>query len=85
MNMKEHILAALREQFDSWEELLASLSEAEITTPHFSVTESRQASHEVYVWELLLAKKANGEWKIEKSARYICHVIDQFNLLNSHG
>lgn len=35
MNMKEHILAALREQFNSWEELLASLSEEEITTPHF--------------------------------------------------
>lgn len=35
MNMKEHILAALREQFDSWEELLASLGEKQITAPHF--------------------------------------------------
>jgi hypothetical protein len=35
MNMKEHILAALREQFNSWEELLASLSEEQITAPHF--------------------------------------------------
>ena len=35
MNMKEHILAALREQFDSWEELLGSLSEEQITAPHF--------------------------------------------------
>ena len=35
MNMKEHILAALREQFNSWEELLASFSEEQITTPHF--------------------------------------------------
>ena len=35
MNMKEHILAALREQFDSWEELLANLSEEQITAPHF--------------------------------------------------
>jgi hypothetical protein len=35
MNMKEHILTAFREQFDSWEELLARLSEAQITTPHF--------------------------------------------------
>lgn len=33
--MKEHILAALREQFDSWEELLASMDEKQITTPHF--------------------------------------------------
>ncbi len=35
MNMKEHILAALREQFNRWEELLASLSEEQITAPHF--------------------------------------------------
>lgn len=30
MNMKDHILAALREQFNAWEDLLASLSEEEI-------------------------------------------------------
>lgn len=30
MNMKEHILAALREQFDRWELLLMSLSEEQI-------------------------------------------------------
>ena len=34
MNMHEHILAALREQFNQWEELLASLSEAQIHAPH---------------------------------------------------
>lgn len=33
MNMKEHILTALREQFDRWQELLASLSEQQITAP----------------------------------------------------
>src|ERR1700682_2779845 len=32
MNMKDHILAALREQFNRWEALLASMSEAQITT-----------------------------------------------------
>jgi hypothetical protein len=31
MNMKEHILTALREQFDGWEALLASLSAAQIS------------------------------------------------------
>ena len=31
--MQDHILAALRELFDNWESLLASLSEAQITTP----------------------------------------------------
>ena len=33
MNMKEHVLTALREQFEAWEELLASMSEEQITTP----------------------------------------------------
>ena len=37
MNMKEHILAALREQFDQWEELLMSLSEEELTAPQFDL------------------------------------------------
>ena len=35
MSMKEHILAALREQFNRWEILLASLSEEQIIAPHF--------------------------------------------------
>jgi len=34
MNMKEHILAALREQFNIWEELLANMSEEQIIAPH---------------------------------------------------
>lgn len=34
MNMKEHILAALREQFNRWEELVSSMSEAQLTTPY---------------------------------------------------
>jgi len=37
MNMKDHILAALREQFESWEELLANLSEKQIATPRFDL------------------------------------------------
>jgi hypothetical protein len=35
--MKEHILAALREQLTRWVDLLASLSEAQITAPHFDL------------------------------------------------
>ena len=35
MNMKEHILMALQEQFGHWVELLESLSEAQITVPRF--------------------------------------------------
>lgn len=37
MNMKEHILAALKEQFNHWEELLKNLSEEQITTPRFDL------------------------------------------------
>ena len=33
MNMQEHILAALSEQFSRWEELLTTMSEGQITTP----------------------------------------------------
>ena len=34
MTMKDHILAALREQFNQWEALLAGMSEEQITAPH---------------------------------------------------
>lgn len=34
MNMQEHILAALQEQFERWEELLASLSNEQIIAPY---------------------------------------------------
>ena len=33
MDMKEHILAALKEHFDRWEELLTNLSEEQIIAP----------------------------------------------------
>lgn len=36
MNMKEHLLAALREEFNRWEELLASMSEEQITAPRLA-------------------------------------------------
>lgn len=37
MNMKGHILAALREQFEKWETLLRSLNEEQLTTPEFDL------------------------------------------------
>jgi hypothetical protein len=37
MNMKEHILAALREQFERWEKLLSNLADEEINAPHFDL------------------------------------------------
>jgi len=38
MYMKHHILAALREEFNHWEEVLTGMSEEQITTPHLSST-----------------------------------------------
>lgn len=35
MNMKAHILLALKEQFDRWDKLLQSLSEEQITVSRF--------------------------------------------------
>jgi len=41
MSMKQHILAALREEFNRWEELLAGMSEEQLTAPllpsHWSI------------------------------------------------
>jgi hypothetical protein len=35
MDMKEHILMALKEQFDHWEELLKNLDEEQVAAPRF--------------------------------------------------
>jgi hypothetical protein len=52
MNMKEHILAALREQFISWEELLASLTEKQINAPHFDLSWSiKDVMAHLWAWQ----------------------------------
>lgn len=38
MTMKDHILAAMQEQFERWQAFLDDLDEAAITTPHFPST-----------------------------------------------
>ncbi len=61
MNMKEHILAALREQFDSWEELLASLSESEITAPHFDFDWSiKDVIAHLWAWQQISVSRMEG-------------------------
>jgi hypothetical protein len=37
MNMKDHILTAMREQLERWEDLLGELSEEQIITPRFDL------------------------------------------------
>jgi len=61
MNMKEHILAALREQFDSWEELLASLSEEQITAPHFDYDWSiKDVIAHLWAWQQISIARIEG-------------------------
>ncbi len=52
MDMKGHILTALREQFDLWEELLAGLSEEQILTPHLpSPWSSKDNLTHLWAWQ----------------------------------
>jgi hypothetical protein len=61
MNMKDHILAALREQFKSWEELLASLSEEEITAPHFDYDWSiKDVIAHLWAWQQISSARMEG-------------------------
>jgi hypothetical protein len=62
MNMKEHILAALRENFGQWEELLTSLSEEEITAPHFDFDWSiKDVMAHLWAWQQIsIARMESG-------------------------
>ena len=61
MNMKGHILAALREQFDSWEEFLASLNEEQITTPHFDLDWSiKDVMAHLWAWQQISIARMEG-------------------------
>ena len=52
MNMKEHILSALKEQYDRWESLLAGLSEEQITTPHLpSIWSTKDVIAHLRAWQ----------------------------------
>ena len=62
MNMKEHILAALREQFESWEQLLSRLNDAEINTPHFDLDWSfKDVIAHLWAWQQIsIARMESG-------------------------
>jgi len=61
MNMKAHILAALSEQFESWEELLASLSEEQITAPHFDFDWSiKDVIAHLWAWQQISIARMEG-------------------------
>lgn len=52
MNMKEHILDALREQLERWQELLANLPEEQITVPNFDLSWSiKDVMAHLWAWQ----------------------------------
>ena len=61
MNMKNHILAALREKFEHWEELLASLSEEKITDPRFDLDWSiKDVIVHLWAWRQISIARMDG-------------------------
>ncbi len=61
MDMKGHILAALREQLDRWEGLLAGLSDEQITAPHFDDDWSIQdIIHHLWGWQQISIGRMQG-------------------------
>ena len=61
MNMKDHILAALREQFERWEELLAGLSEEQIATPRFDLDWSiKDVMAHLWGWQQISIARMEG-------------------------
>ena len=61
MNMKDHILAALREQFDSWEDLLSSLNEELIITPQFDFNWSiKDVMAHLWAWQQISIARMEG-------------------------
>jgi hypothetical protein len=67
MNMKAHILAALREEFEGWEQLLAGLSEEEIITPQFDFDWSiKDVVSHLWAWQQIsIARMEGGLWDRE--------------------
>lgn len=61
MNMKEHILAALREQFERWEGQLASLSEEQINAPQFDFGWSiKDVIAHLWAWQQISVARMEG-------------------------
>ena len=61
MNMKEHILAALKEQFDRWEELLATLSKEQLTASRFDLNWSiKDVMAHLWGWQQISIARMEG-------------------------
>jgi hypothetical protein len=61
MNMKDHVLMALREQFGRWEELLNSLSEEQITIVQFDLDWSiKDVVAHLWAWQQISIARMEG-------------------------
>jgi hypothetical protein len=59
--MKDHILAALKEKFDEWEKLLASLSEEQILAPRFDLDWSiKDVISHLWAWQQISIARMEG-------------------------
>lgn len=67
MNMKEHILAAMREQLERWEEWLAGLTEEQIIAPSFDLDWSiKDVMAHLWAWQQIsIARMESGlhDWE----------------------
>ena len=76
MNMKDHILTALKEQFDRWEELLASLSEQQLTAPHFDYDWAiKDVIAHLWGWQQIFIARMEGG-KLDREPEFPKWVMD---------
>ena len=76
MNMKEHILAALMEQFQQWDKLLASLSEEQIITPHFDLDWSiKDVMAHLWAWQQISIVRMEGG-ALDREPEYPAWIVE---------
>jgi hypothetical protein len=67
MNMKDHILAALREQFNRWEELLDILTEEQLIAPRFDLHWSiKDVVAHLWAWQQISIARVEGGLQDQK-------------------
>ncbi len=61
MNMKDHILTALSEQFNHWEGLLANLSDEQLVNPNFDLDWSiKDVINHLWGWQQISVARVNA-------------------------
>lgn len=76
MNMKEHILAAMREQFELWDELLSSLSEREVTAQRFDLDWSiKDVVAHLWAWQQISIARMEGG-VLDREPEYPGWIVD---------